>query len=116
MPIASKFHGTYTISVSGWSGPSASNPGGTLVVPSPNNTDQVQYTISGASAVDVTPTFSSDNISFAVSSNTFTASSWVSGTGWSGTVSNPNNVSAVQSGNWNSNKQMLAEGHKREVA
>lgn len=115
MPIASKYNGTYTVTISNWNGRSTS-PGGTLVVPSPNNSNAVQYTLSGGNAVDVTPSFSGDNISFTVSSYSFSASSWSSGNGWSGSVSAPGSLTDTQSGNWNSSKSGAREHAKKEVA
>jgi len=115
MPIPSKYNGTYTVTISNWNGRSTS-PGGTLVVPSPNSTSEIRYTISGQNAVDATPSFSGDNISFSIGSYSFGASSWSSGSGWSGSVSAPD-PAAVQSGQWNANKQSGAKEHeKKEVA
>jgi len=117
MPIANKFNGTYTVTVTNWTGPNS--PAGTLVVPSPNATNEVRYTITGQNAVDVTPSFNGDNISFTVSSYTFSASSWNSANGWSGSVSAPG-PAAVQSGQWNSSKSGAREHEehheKKEVA
>lgn len=117
MPIPSKFHGNYTSSVSNMS----PNPSGTLVVPAPGSTDDVQYTVTGGTAQTVHCTInSSDCITFSISFNNgscdFSATSWGATGTWSGACwIPPNNPPA--SGNWGANRGVgKRREHERDVA
>jgi hypothetical protein len=119
MSIPSKCHGTYTSSVSNMT----PNPSGTLVVPSPNSSDQVQYTVTGGTAQSVSCSVdSNDRISFSISFNggscSFSASSWGTSptSNWEGSCWIPPN-NPPSSSNWGAQKGVgRRREHERDVA
>jgi len=101
--IAGRFTGTYNSTVD-----TVSTMNGTLVVPDPNNSNNVLYTVSAdGTSYSVTPTFSGNLISFSFVKNgvtySYSATSWTpsrspSGGEWNGTGSGPGLTE--QEGSW----------------
>jgi hypothetical protein len=115
--IPSKFHGNYSSSVTSIS----PNPSGSLVVPAPGSTNDVQYTVTGGTAQTVSCNIdSNDCITFSISFNggscDFSASSWGSTGTWSGSCRIPP-AAPPSSSNWGANKGVgKRREHERDVA
>lgn len=121
-PIPKEYYGTYPTTVQSWSIGPCPSPAGTLVVPAPGSTSDVEYTFGNQDSETVTPSWRGTDdsyISFTVTvgdySVEFTADSWTTTpkNAWSGTCSTADNPRNVQSGNWNANKSMATKHAKK---